>query len=209
MHAGLRYIHLLYIRTYLIGMLKLLLRWQSPSRSSGGDHTGLMHLQTDPGRRPTPAMLAAHPFVAGAQLPAGLVAAITANADMQPADEQTEVAQVSDQLQQVVSLSYMISTAMCKAIRQQHLHHCHACHRRHFHSAISTSRAGRHRPRTSRQTACCPQLAHRTAYTATRSGRWTWRHPVTVQQLQRVWQAYSIPAMFRSTLHAIIQVRLV
>ena len=47
-------------------------------------------------------MLAAHPFVAGAQLPASLVAAITATTNMQTSNEQTGVTQASDQVQKVM-----------------------------------------------------------------------------------------------------------
>ena len=73
----------------LTDMLKLLQQRQSVISPAGADQHCTVHLQTDPGRRPTPAMLAAHPFVAGAQLPAGLLAAITATANMQTSDEQT------------------------------------------------------------------------------------------------------------------------
>lgn len=53
-------------------------------------------------------MLAEHPFVAGAQLPAGLVAAIMATTKTQPAGEPTGVALASDQLQKVMPQSDMI-----------------------------------------------------------------------------------------------------
>lgn len=47
-------------------------------------------------------MLAEHPFVASAQLPAGLVAAIMATTSTQPANEPTGVAQASNQLLKVM-----------------------------------------------------------------------------------------------------------
>lgn len=59
------------------------------------------HLQTDPGRRPSAAALAAHPLVADARLPQQLPAAVAAAAAAQAAAAQADAAEAAQPAQAV------------------------------------------------------------------------------------------------------------